>query len=217
MGLFRVAWGGLWFFGYLHIANRYWTALAGKFTVWGMNFTRALTLAAWLLAGAVQAQQALPVNAQDAERLLARGAVALDVRSGPAYAQGHLPGAVSAPEALAAQDKAALQALVSSLGVDLSREVLVVGELGDARAMAFAAELSRYASGRVSWLVGGVPEWRMTGRSLSQQNQRLAAVPQFLTPLQSEPQQPSMAGRAMRDVVWMGPVVQAKLADSRRE
>jgi rhodanese-related sulfurtransferase len=179
---------------------------------------RALLLVAALLAASAQAESALPaqplaVSAHEAERAITRGAVALDVRTANAYAQGHLPGAVSAPQALAALDRASLQQLVSTLGVDLSREVLVVGELGDARAMAFAAELTRYASGRITWLVGGVPEWQMSGRALSVQAHSLAPVPQFLTPFYGEPTPPRMASPALRDVAWTGPVLTAKVAD----
>jgi rhodanese-related sulfurtransferase len=174
----------------------------------------------WLTLVA-QAQQALPVSAHEAERALVRGAVVLDVRTSEAYAQGHLPGAVSAPQALAAKDRAALQQLVSERGVDLSREVLVVGELADARTMAFASELARYASGRVNWLVGGLPEWRMTGRSVSLQTHSLAAVPQFLTPLHSAPTEPRMAAQALRHVLWPAPALdanlEAKLADGPRQ
>lgn len=64
------------------------------------------------------------VSADAAARAVAAGAVVVDVRAADAYARGHLPGAVSLPEAVQAEDRATLQQLVSRHGIDLSRDVL---------------------------------------------------------------------------------------------
>lgn len=95
------------------------------------------------------------VSADDAAEALARGARVVDVRSAAAYGAGHLPGAVLVEATVAMADRASLQALVSRQGVDLSREVVVVGQAGDVLAQQLHAHLKAYATGRVSWLVGG--------------------------------------------------------------
>jgi 3-mercaptopyruvate sulfurtransferase SseA len=87
---------------------------------------------------------------------------------------------------------------VSDAGIDLSRTVLVVGEPGDAQAQALWQTLSRYASGRVLWLVGGTLEWQLRGYALATHSAALPAVPQHLVLLQAEPVQARMAGAALR-------------------
>jgi 3-mercaptopyruvate sulfurtransferase SseA len=141
------------------------------------------------------------VSADAAAQAVARGAAVVDMRGAQAYAQGHLPGAVAVVVTAAALHRAALQTLVSQHGIDLSREVLVVGEPGDAAAMQFAHTLAQYATGRVQWLVGGMAEWQMTGRAMSQTPRQLQPVPQHLVALQPMPAEPRMAGAAQRSTV----------------
>jgi 3-mercaptopyruvate sulfurtransferase SseA len=126
----------------------------------------------------------------------------VDVRSPSAYAAGHLPGAARLPRDAASQPLAQLERLVSEAGIDLSRTVLVVGEPGDADAQALWHTLSRYASGRVLWLVGGTTEWQLGGRALATHSTALHAVPQHLVRLQAEPAQAGMAGAALRSAAW---------------
>jgi 3-mercaptopyruvate sulfurtransferase SseA len=162
-------------------------------------------LAPVALAQAPEAEAPLPlslaVSADAAAQALDRGAAVMDIRPAAEYAQGHLPGAVSVPEAGAAASRAALQQLVSSRGIDLSREVLVVGQAGDADAQRLQARLMQYATGRVNWLVGGVGEWALSGRPLATASTARPPVPQHLVPLQSPSTQrlPRMAGASLRD------------------
>ena len=77
---------------------------------------------------------------------------------------------------------AALQDAVSRAGLDLSRDVVVYGEPGDARAQALVVSLQALSPGRVHWLVGGATEWAMTGRALAPVGSHLP-VPQRLVAL----------------------------------
>ena len=152
------------------------------------------SLAPFAQAQELPAPWALAVSAEAAAQALARGAVVLDVRPAADFTRGHLPGAVSAPGAGALEDRTALQQLVSSQGIDLSREVVVMGEPGDAQAQRLHTSLLAYATGRVQWFVGGAHEWVLSGRPR-------APVPQHLVALQPEHAAPRMAGAALRDVV----------------
>jgi rhodanese-related sulfurtransferase len=145
---------------------------------------------------------ALAVSADAAAQAVARGAVVLDIRSTEEFARGHLAGAVSAPGAGALEDRVALQQLVSSRGIDLSREVLVMGQPGDAQAQRLHASLLTYATGRVQWFVGSVTEWTLSGRPLAATAPQAIRppVPQHLVALQPEQAAPRMAGAALRDV-----------------
>jgi len=156
-----------------------------------------------MLAAPTLWAQALPaVSADVAAEAVARGARVIDVRPQDAYLAAHLPGAVSVNAVAAARGVAALQAIVSSLGVDLSREVIVVGLPGDRMAQHLQAQLSRYATGRVSWLVGGVVEWSMSGRTLEAGAVALPAVPQYLVSLEPAAPTPRMAGAGRRDIAF---------------
>lgn len=156
------------------------------------------------------------VSADDAAAAVARGARVVDVRAATDYSAGHLPGAVLLDARAALVDRAALQAMVSARGVDLSREVVVVGQQGDPLAQQLQAHLKAYATGRVAWLVGGVTEWTMTGRGLVTGAVALPAVPQFLVPLQPQGPAPRMAGATLRDVALLGPAPNVKMASAPR-
>lgn len=157
----------------------------------------------------VVAAQASTVSADAAQAALMRGAVAVDIRSGADYLSGHLPGAISAPALAAAQDLKDLEALVSRHGIDLSREVVIVGQPGDPRAQRLQSQLASYATGRVTWLVGGVHEWALSGRPVEQQAAVLLPVPQYLVPLQPRTEAPRMAGANLRDPGPTRPVIAA--------
>ncbi len=158
----------------------------------------ALTLCCALLASGAHAGGHEAVSADAAEQALAQGATVVDVRSASAYAQGHLPGAQHLPSQAAGYTSAQLGQVLSVAGIDLSRTVLVVGELGDTHAQAVWRTLSAYATGRVLWLVGGTTEWQMTGRVLSTETLAAKAVPQHLVRLHAKPEQVRMAGYSVR-------------------
>ena len=110
---------------------------------------------AWPLAA-----QADAIGAAQARDAIERGAQAWDVREG--VVARLLPGAAKADlrswQASAAVDD--LASAVSAAGIDLSRDVVVYGAAGDARAQALVGALSRVATGQVHWLVGGIDEWQ---------------------------------------------------------
>ena len=107
------------------------------------------------------------VSAHAAQVALTRHAVVLDVRDAPSFAAAHLPGSVSIPFAQTLGDSA-LAASLSTAGVDLSREVLLVGDAGCPAAHALHQRLSAVASGRVLWLVGSLQEWLAVGAPTAQ-------------------------------------------------
>lgn len=152
-----------------------------------------------LLGGTARAGGHEAVSADAAAQAISQGAVVVDVRSDSRFAQGHLPQATRLVAAAGRYSSAALARAVSDAGVDLSRTVVLVGEPGDLEAQALWRTLSVYARGRVLWLVGGIPEWQMTGRSLSTQSFVAKAVPQHLVALRSEPAQSRMAGFSLRE------------------
>ncbi len=163
---------------------------------------RLLRLLTVLLAGAAAsagAQVDTAVSAHAAAQALARGATVVDVRAAADYQQGHLPGAVRLDAQAALDSVAALQDLVSRHGVNLSREVVVVGQPGDLLAQRLQQHMARFASGRVTWFVGGVQEWTLSGRPLETAVVPRRAVPQYLVALQPQLQTPRMAAAALRD------------------
>ncbi|WP_349742118.1 rhodanese-like domain-containing protein [Roseateles cavernae] len=136
-----------------------------------------------LVTGLAQAEV---VSAAAAEQRLQEGAQPWDVRT--ASAAPLLPGAVrldaqACLDWLAAGDTQALSAAVSAAGIDLSRDVLIYGEAGDGRAQALYQALQQLATGRVLWLVGGVPEWQMSGRQTAASAGTRLPVPQRLVSL----------------------------------
>ncbi len=158
-----------------------------------------LALTATLMATtATVAGPAIAVSADDAQAAVSQGAYVLDVRSSTQFASGHLPSAMQLPIDAAQRPLNELAALLSQAGADSSRTLLIVGEAGDANAQALWQRLAQVASGRVLWLVGGVQEWQMTGKPLSQDTVAHKAVPQFLTPFEVQPSKASMAGGRVR-------------------
>lgn len=126
------------------------------------------------------AAQADPLGAAQARDALERGAQAWDVRSGTL---AHLvPGAARA-DLRAWERSGALDDLaraVSAAGVDLSRDVVVYGTAGDARAQALVAALAQVATGQVHWLVGGIDEWQAARLPTQAQATVRWPVPQHL-------------------------------------
>ena len=87
-----------------------------------------------------------------------------------------------------------------------------MGEAGDVLAQQLQAHLKAYATGRISWLVGGVTEWTLSGRALTMDAVALHAVPQFLVPLHVHGAAPRMAGAALRDTPLSRSASNEKLA-----
>ena len=170
-----------------HPATLYWTLRHALSRVRPImrTFTAlasALTFALLALSGTARAEN---LSAPAADEALQQGAMAWDVRS--AASAAGLPGALQVEPALLDawldhHDLAALQDAVSRAGLDLSRDVVVYGEPGDARAQALVVSLQALSPGRVHWLVGGATEWAMTGRALAPVGSHLP-VPQRLVAL----------------------------------
>jgi 3-mercaptopyruvate sulfurtransferase SseA len=151
-----------------------------------------------LLAAPAQAGQSRAVSADDAQSAVAQGAYVVDVRSALAFAHGHLPQAASLRSDAAQLPLQDLATVLSKAGIDSSRTVLVVGDAGDANAQALWERLASVASGRVLWLVGGVPEWQMRGHVLTTAVASRFPVPQFLVSFEAPPDASRMAGSRVR-------------------
>jgi 3-mercaptopyruvate sulfurtransferase SseA len=150
-----------------------------------------------LLSSQAQAAGHAPVSADAAANALGQGAFVIDVRSPEDYGQGHLVGAASLPQDAAQRSLYELAALLSRAGIDTSRTVIVMGDAANTNdAQALYERLSAVASGRVLWLVGGVTEWQMTGRTLTRDVMQRAPLPQVLTPFATAPSR--MAGARVR-------------------
>ena len=178
-----------------------------------------LSLALFATSAATIAQPMPALSADAAAQALARGAVVVDVRAPATYRAGHLPGAVAVDADAAITSREALQAVVSRQGIDLSREVVVVGEPGDLRAQRLQQQLAAHASGRVGWLVGGTHEWVLTGRALHSGGATRAPVPQHLvrfSPVASETPDATRtaASASLRDLPATGPTLRLA-ADTR--
>jgi 3-mercaptopyruvate sulfurtransferase SseA len=142
--------------------------------------------------------------------------VAWDLRaSGPV-----LPGAARiAPQALQAwlthADTAALSQAVSTVGLNLSAEVLLVAD-DDATAQAVADRLRPLARGRLAWLAGGTTAWQAAGLPLDAAPTRRLPMPQRLTPAAPASgdtlQASALADAARRATVTFGVVPQAQAA-----
>ena len=164
-----------------------------------MKIRLAVTTLLVLLSLGQAAAHAEELSAPAAEKALAQGATAWDLR---ATAVQGLPGARQVDDALLQAwlqrgDLSALQAAVSKAGLDLSRDVVIYGEPGDERAQALVASLRAVSPGRVHWLVGGAEEWSQSGRGLAPFTAH-APVPQHLVaPAQAEGR---MASAALRGV-----------------
>lgn len=155
-------------------------------------------LASLLFAAQTHAGSATAISADDAHIALAQGAYVIDIRPAQQFAAGHLPHAAALPAHAHALPLQELATLLSHAGVDSSRTMLVVGEAGDANAQALWQRLAGVTSGRVLWLVGGIQEWQLTGRTLTTQASQRPPVPQFLTPFDAAPSSTRMAGSKVR-------------------
>jgi 3-mercaptopyruvate sulfurtransferase SseA len=178
-----------------------------------MDFPRALVAlcAALLLGWPVPGQTQEAVSAAQAREALTQGATAWDVRTPGALQR--LPGAAQADLTVWGRSGglAALAAAVSAAGIDLSRDVVLYGAAGDARAQALQAALKPVASGRVMWLVGGIDEWQAAGLPLVSEAAARLPVPQRLVALQPESGAAQPANAALRRSATASPLVTAGL------
>lgn len=156
-----------------------------------------------LFAAQACAGHAVAVSADDAQIALARGAYVIDVRAAHLFAAGHLPQAVTLPTQAHALPLQELAKLLSQAGVDSSRTMLVVGEAGDVNAQALWQRLAGVTSGRVLWLVGGLQEWQLSGRTLTTEVSQRPPVPQFLTPFDTAQPRTRMAGDKVRSSILL--------------
>jgi rhodanese-related sulfurtransferase len=202
-----------------HLTTLYWTLLHSLRRVRPIMKILArltLTFVTTALTGfTALAGQALAVSADDAQVAVSQGAYVLDVRSAAQFSKGHLPAAARLPSDAAQRPLNELAALLSLAGADSSRTLLIVGETGDANAQALWQRLAQVASGRVLWLVGGVQEWRMMGKPLSQDTVAHKPVPQFLTPFETPAVGSGMAGGKVRSGAVLEQNLSIKLASNR--
>jgi 3-mercaptopyruvate sulfurtransferase SseA len=156
-------------------------AVAGL--AWASAAASAQGVAQSLVVPAPGVQVAQPVSAALAQQRIAAGAAVWDVR---AQADAHLPGAVRLDAAsvqrwLLHGDLSALSAAATEAGLNLSADVLVYGDAGDALAQAISQRLPNVVRGQVHWFVGGVAEWRALGLPTQAQADRRLALPQRLS------------------------------------
>ncbi len=212
-------------FSHEHVITLYWTRRRCQLTVVFIMtikhsafaaFAAVLSLLMALMAQSVQAGQASAVSADDAHSAVSQGAYVVDVRDAAAFAQGHLPQASILPADAAQLPLQQLAALLAQAGVDSSRTILVMGDAGDANALALWQRLAGVASGRVLWLVGGVPEWQMRGHALTSAASSRPPVPQFLAPFYPADASPAsalrMAGSRVRTSAQLEMNLPIKLA-----
>ena len=129
------------------------------------------------------------VDATEVGAAMERGAILWDVRGAEAYAQGHIAGAVNIGSVVKVLRNyntedflpiAQVQELLSTAGIDLSKEVVVYGRRGDPSAY-FALTAVKHFGGKQGRVFhGGVDAWQAAGRPLSKEETRLAPVEQTL-------------------------------------
>jgi 3-mercaptopyruvate sulfurtransferase SseA len=162
-----------------------------------------LAAAALLVASVARAEV---VSAGVAQQRLQEGAQAVDVRPAGSN-KALLPGTLQLEAAVWEQwlqtgNVRALSRAVSAAGLDLSRDVLIYGEAGDARAQALYEALRPLATGQLLWLVGGIDEWRLSGRRTASAAIPHLPVPQYLVAQGGDPAAaPRMAAASLRDPV----------------
>ena len=184
-----------------HLTTLYWTARPAVHTVHSMIKNIALLFAAslsLLLISPAHAGNATAVSADDAQTAVVQGAYVVDVRTAAAFSQGHLPQAAWLPADAAQLPLKNLAALLATAGIDSSRTMLIVGDVGDSNAQALWQRLASVTSGRVLWLVGGVQEWQMRGHALTEQITSRYPVPQFLVSFDTPVNSSRMAGSRVR-------------------
>jgi thiosulfate/3-mercaptopyruvate sulfurtransferase len=111
----------------------------------------------------------LLIGPSELVRAVAAGAVAIDARgAGPAFAAGHLPGAVPAWSAGADDsDLARVRARLAAAGIPGEGMVAIYGEGGGREAIARLFWLLRWAGcGEVRILDGGLAAWRGAGGAI---------------------------------------------------
>ena len=148
-----------------------------------------LALLTVLMTGSAAMAGEIIVDATEVDAAMQRGAILWDVRDAEAYAQGHIPGAVNIGEDAAVLRNpntedflpiARVQQLLSTAGIDLSKEVVVYGRRGDPEAYWGLTTVRHFGGKQGRVFHGGVDAWQAAGLPLSKEETRLAPVQQTL-------------------------------------
>jgi rhodanese-related sulfurtransferase len=135
----------------------------------------AVILSVWMIAGPATAQTGetpptldgvTTITSEQAKDLLAKGAKVFDFRRKTAYADGHIPGAVSGSSAYNADTKLVDAAV---FGANKDQAIIIHGHGSDGWT-AVAAAKSAAAAGfkNVNWLRAGWAEWQAKGFPVEQ-------------------------------------------------
>jgi thiosulfate/3-mercaptopyruvate sulfurtransferase len=119
-----------------------------------------------------------------------RGAIVWDVRGADDYAMGHIPGAVNIgnvanvlrnPNTEDFISTAQVEKLLNDAGIDLSKEIIVYGRMGDPGAHFGLITVRHFGGKKGKVFHGGMDEWQAAGQPAAKEATRLAAVEQKLT------------------------------------
>jgi thiosulfate/3-mercaptopyruvate sulfurtransferase len=130
------------------------------------------------------------VGATEVSAALRRGAIVWDVRGADDYAKGHIPGAVNIgnpgnvlrnPNTEDFLPTAQVEKLLNDAGIDLSKEIIVYGRMGDPTAHFGLLTVRHFGGKKGKVFHGGLDEWQAAGQPVAREATRLAAVEQKLT------------------------------------
>lgn len=143
-----------------------------------------------LLATSSSVLAADVVDAPEVAAARGRGAIVWDVRSADDYATGHIPGAVNIGNAGSVLRNpntedfipaAQVEQLLNGAGIDLSKEVIAYGRMGDPVAHWGLIAVRQFGGKNGKVFPGGMDEWQAAGYPVSTEAARLAPVEQRLT------------------------------------
>jgi thiosulfate/3-mercaptopyruvate sulfurtransferase len=119
-----------------------------------------------------------------------RGAIVWDVRGADDYAMGHIPGAVNIgnvanvlrnPNTEDFISTAQVEKLLNDAGIDLSKEIIVYGRMGDPGAHFGLITVRHFGGKKGKVFHGGMDEWQAAGQPVAKEASRLPSVEQKLT------------------------------------
>jgi len=143
-----------------------------------------------LLTTSVSVLAADVVNAPEVAAALRRGAIVWDVRGAEDYAKGHIPGAINIGNAGSLLRNpntedfipvAKVEQLLDGAGIDLSKEVIAYGRMGDPVAHWVLIAARQFGGKNSRVFHGGLDEWQAAGQPVSTEAARLAPVEQRFT------------------------------------
>jgi thiosulfate/3-mercaptopyruvate sulfurtransferase len=142
-----------------------------------------------LLVSSVSSRAAEIVDAAYVASALQRGAIVWDVRSTEDYAMGHIPGAVNLgnikflrnPNTEDYIPTADVGKLLSSGGIDFSKEIIVYSRMGDPYAYWGLTTVQHFGGKNGKVFHGGLDEWQGTGQPISKDATKLPAIKQNVT------------------------------------